>query len=154
LPFQYQPVDLLLPIPINPPLRPKHRITARLKNPTHLKRQRHLPRLRNQIVTYLHRVSQQPIRQHRHPEPLAGPCARVGEDLRQREGGFDGEAEVADYLCVEGRGVQWGEEGVEDEEKEGQCGEVFPVSMPMVSGCSLSSQIQASKYKAIDLQPL
>lgn len=50
--------------------------------------------------------------------------------------------------------MQWGEEGVEDEEEEGQSGEVFPVSKALVSGCSLSSQLQASEGGVIDSQPL
>lgn len=123
------------PIPIHPILHPQPRITARLENATHLKRPRHLARIRGKKKAHLHRVSEQPIREHRDAKALAGSGALVGEDLRERKDGFDGEAEVADEVGVEG--VRGGlEEDVDDEEGEGEEEEEFPVAVGRVGGVS------------------
>jgi len=51
--------------------------------------------------------------------------------LGEREDGFDGEAEVADEVGVKGVGGG-AEEGVDDEEGEGEEEEEFPVAVDRV----------------------
>ena len=51
--------------------------------------------LRREEVEELHGVAADPAQEHGHPEALAGPRPRVGEDLRHGEHGFDAEADVA-----------------------------------------------------------
>jgi len=68
------------PIPINPILHPKERITAHLKYATQLERPRYFTRRRKE-PEHFHQVTRQPAHQHRHPEPSAGTRLVVRIDL-------------------------------------------------------------------------
>jgi len=89
-----------VPLPVNPILPPQPQITQRLENATKLKRPGHLALLAQEEKPHFHRVPEQPVREHGHPEPLAGTGALVRENLGEGEHGFDGEAGVADCIRV------------------------------------------------------
>jgi len=82
-------------IPINRILKPQKQITSHLENTAHLERPRDLAR-RSKEPKHLHEVTSDPGCEDRETEAFAGARAVVGEDLGEREGCFDGEAQVAD----------------------------------------------------------
>lgn len=77
----------------------------------------------------LHGVASDPAGEHRQPEALDRLGLRIGEDLRNRERGFDGEANVADEDRVHGiDGRNAGHDNFADEQACEEVDNELPVS--------------------------
>lgn len=82
----------------------------------------------------LHGVASDPAGEHGQPETLARLGLRIGEDLRDRERGFDGEANVADEDRVHGIGRRKArEDSFADEQASEEVDNELPVSNYTVS---------------------
>ena len=56
---------------------------------------------RREEPKHLHRITKQPAHQHREAEALARACARIREDLRQRQRSLDRQTDVTDHGRVQ-----------------------------------------------------
>lgn len=115
-------LELALSVAVHQVLDAQKGIAERLEDTTQLECPGYLCR-RGKEPEHLHGITGEPARQDRHPKPLAGPRARIREDLRERERRLDGETYVSKQHRV--RGVQPGEgrerkleRGEDDEQPE------------------------------------
>lgn len=80
-------------------------------------------------VAHLHGITENPCRDDRDSEALARAGSVVGNDLRDREGSFDGESAVANEADVELRLSDRGQ--VDDGQDSDEVSQRHPISLKM-----------------------
>ena len=118
-----------LSVSIHEVLDPEEDITPRLEDAAQLKGPGYLGR-RGEEPEHLHGVTHEPRDQDRRPEALARPRLRIDVYLREGEGRFDGEANVAEHRGVYAiQRAHWREDELAYGEGDEEVEEELPVSM-------------------------
>lgn len=91
------------PLAIHPILCSQSKITARLEDTTSLESPRNLARRTPKEEAHLHRISEQPVRQHTKPETPTRLRRVIGQHLRDGQHGLDAEPRGAEERGVKPR---------------------------------------------------
>lgn len=104
-------------------------IAAGLEDTAHLERQWDLGRGREEPVN-LHGISSDPAGKHGNPETLTRLGLGIGDDLRDRKDGFDGEADDSDEFGIRGinAGRNAGHDNLASEQANEEVDDKLPIS--------------------------
>lgn len=123
---------------IHPELETQEEVAGALENTADLEHRRDVLGAEEEVA-HLHRVTNNPRRDHGQPETLARAGLIVGPDLGQREGGLDGQANAAKDTDVD---VGLGDRSeVDHEQGEVEVYQEQPVSASKVSETGYSWQL-------------